>query len=96
MPILFLAVLLSCAIITVTNDMYAFVKPEREVTLVINKGQTVDEISQQLAQNGIVSNPFVFSSYVKSKGKIVELEKYQGEITLNSAMSYREILAVFI
>ena len=96
LPICFFAILLSCGTISVVNDMYAFIKPEREVTLLITGAQSVDEISGILGENNIISNPFCFSAYVKNKNKVAEILSFQGEITLNSKMSYREILAVFL
>jgi len=96
LPICFFAILLALAVLSVANDMYAFYKPVREVTVTITDVHTVDEISQLLFEKDIIYNPFCFSLYVKSKDKISELESFQGEITLSSNMSYREILAVFI
>lgn len=96
LPICFLAILFSCAIVSVANDMYAFVKPEREVTIVISEPCTLDQVSQILSDNDILNNPFCFTAYVKSKNKEDVVEKFKGEISLSSSMSYREILAVFI
>lgn len=95
LPICFLSILVSCAVVSVANDMYAFVKPEREVTLVISEPCTLDQISRILSDNDILYNPFCFVAYVKAKDRIAQIEAFRGEITLNSAMSYREILAVF-
>ena len=95
LPVCFLSIFLSGAIVSVTNDIYAFVKPDKEVTVIVPESGSIDEISQILYKNNVLNNPFCFSAYVKSKDKISQIENFSGEITLNSNMSYREILAFF-
>ena len=95
LPICFFAILISCAVISAANDMYAFVKPEREITILISEPCTLTQISRILSENDILYNPFFFVAYVKNKDKVNTIESFKGEITLNSCMSYREILAVF-
>ena len=73
--------------------MYAFVKDDREVTLWLEEPATLNEISRFLGQKKVVNNPAAFTLYVKSKNKVDTVEGFVGELTVNSKMSYREILA---
>ena len=83
-------------IISVVNDIYAFVKPRGEIEIFVPEGSTVDEIAEMLGKAGVVKNPFVFSIYVRSKDKSESLEGISGAILLDSSMSYREILGTMI
>ncbi|MBE6597019.1 MAG: endolytic transglycosylase MltG [Ruminococcaceae bacterium] len=95
LPLFFLSVLISALIVSVANDMYAFVKPQREITLEISESMELSEISDILADNGIISNPTVFSIYVLSKDAEERISEFSGTLSLNSSMSYREILRSF-
>ena len=66
------------------------------VTLEISKANTFGDICQMLGDYGVVNNPHIFNVYVLSKGRENAVDEFFGEITLNSNMSYREILALFI
>ena len=81
--------------VSVANDMYAFVKSAREVTLTVDAPMALEELSERLEREGIVANPTVFSLYVKAKGRGERMESFSGEVTLRSDMSYREILLAF-
>lgn len=87
---------LTGVIISVVNDLYAFVKPRGEIEIFVPEGSTVDEIAETLGKSGVVKNPFVFSIYVRSKDKSEALEGISGAILLDSSMSYREILGTMI
>ncbi len=89
------ALLLAGAFLSIANDMYAFVKPEKEVAIAVDSPLPLSELASRLEQAGVVSNPFVFCVYVKSKNKTDRLEAFSGQLSLNTAMSYREILAIF-
>ena len=72
--------------------MYAFIKDDRETTLYFSEPTTLDNFSKQLKAHGILRNPNVFKLYVISKGKQEIIETFTGEISLNAALSYRQIL----
>ena len=95
LPLCVLSLLISAAIISVANDMYAFVKSDVEVTVDIPEGSSVSEISDMLADEGILNNPELFTFYVKRKGKSEALESFSGALKVCASMSYREILALF-
>ena len=96
LPLCVLSVLLSGLFISVVNDIYAFVKEDRLVTIDINEQNTLEQISDMLLDSGIIKNKEIFCAYVKSKNKQAAVEEFVGEITLNTSMSYREILLSLI
>ena len=87
-----LSALIALAIISVANDMYAFVKSSEQVVLNVSEPLTLSELSKQLQSEGIIKNPTVFSMFVRSKGRADALESFSGEIALRRDMSYREIM----
>ena len=91
-PICLCALLLAAATVSVTNDMYAFVKPEQEVTLTVDSSIDAKELSELLGDAGVVKNPFAFELYLRSKGRSADVPYLRGEWTLNKNMSYREII----
>ncbi len=95
LPLFFLSILIAAMIISVANDMYAFVKPERDIILEITEEYELRDISRLLADNGVISNPTVFSIYVISKNARERVSDFSGTLSLNSNMSYREILRSF-
>ena len=91
-PLCLLSLLIACLVISVANDMYAFVKPDVEITVNIPSPMSDKQLSRLLQQNGVINNAAVFSLYLRSKGASEKLGNLSGEIKLNSNMSYREIL----
>lgn len=89
------ALLFAGLLVSLANDMYAFVKPEREVILNTETPTSLSSLSRTLSDMGVILNPTVFSLYVDSKGKRDTLEGFEGTLTLNSSMSYREIIEAF-
>lgn len=91
-PLCLCALFLAAAVISVTNDMYAFVKPDETVMLTVDSPLDADGLSGILGEMGVVKNPFVFKLYLKSKGKDGQIPDLHGQWTLNKNMSYREIV----
>lgn len=94
-PLTLLALLLSALLISLANDVYAFVKNDIPTTLYIDGFESIDGISKQLKNGGIIKNPNIFKLYVLSKGQQDTVESFSGEIKLNSNLSYRQILYEF-
>ncbi len=86
-----LALLLALLLLSVVNDMYAFVKPSGQVRIVLNS-TSLEDFSQLLQENGIVKNPHIFSLFVKAKKRQALVEGFSGELLLDRDMSYREIM----
>ena len=95
LPLCMLSFLICGLICSAANDIYAFVKKDKEISLYIEAPSSLDEISKALGKNGVVNNTAFFSLYVRSKGKEDKITAFTGEINLNSSMSYREILEAF-
>lgn len=92
LPLCVLSLLIAALVCSVANDMYAFVKREREITLNIDCPRSLEEFSKMLGDANAVYNPHVFMLYVKSKNKTELVEHFVGELNINENMSYREIL----
>ena len=78
--------------VTVINDIYAFVKPEKAIKIAFGQNITLGDAAYILEREGVIDNPTVFSLYVKAKGKEAIFYGDFAEIEFNSSMSYREIL----
>ena len=94
-PIFFLSLFLACLIISIGNDMFAFFKPKAEAVIEINSHCSLKELSHILEENDIISNPLVFSLYVKNNGAEDRVTEFTGRIELTSDMSYRELVQCF-
>ena len=86
------AAFFACLLISVTNDIYAFIKTEGEIILTVSSPLNVSDFSKLLHDNKIISNPTIFSLYLKSKDKTEIIEGFVGNVKLDRSMSYREIL----
>ena len=86
------AAFFACLLISVANDMYAFIKDTGEVVLTVSSPLSVSDFSKALHDNNVISNPHIFTLYVKSKNKADIIESFSGEADLDRSMSYREIL----
>ena len=94
-PLALVALLLAGAIISIANDMYAFVKQKHSATIFIEAESSVYKTAQLLEDNGIINNPAAFTLYVTSKDARDKILSFSGEIYLSASMSYREILRSF-
>lgn len=86
------AAFFACLLISVANDIYAFIKTEGEIILTVSSPLNVSDFSKLLHDNKIISNPTIFSLYLKSKDKTEIIESFVGNVKLDRSMSYREIL----
>ncbi|MBQ7384708.1 MAG: hypothetical protein IJV72_07975 [Clostridia bacterium] len=94
-PLFFLSLFLAAFIISAANDMYAFVKPEGSVKLRMSGDESLFSVSQRLEEAGVIGNPLVFSIYTMTRGAGDKISGFEGDIELDSSMSYREILRAF-
>ena len=95
LPLIFFSFVASALIISVANDMYAFVKPKNSAIILIESESSVYQTAQLLEDNGIINNPAAFTLYVASKNAREKISSFSGEIYLSASMSYREILRSF-
>ena len=95
-PLCFFSVFVAAAVISLSNDMYAFVKPDKTINVVFSEEpRSLYSTAKQLDDYGVIENPAIFSLYVKSKNAEERVSAFSGELELNSSMSYREILKSF-
>ena len=66
--VLLVGVLLAYGIILVGNDVFAFVKPDTAVEVVIPENATVDDIADILGEKEIIAYPSLFRLYAKFQG----------------------------
>lgn len=92
----FLGVLLAGVILSVFNDMYAFVKSDATLVWQIEEPLPLETVARKLQQEGIVENPHVLLWYARYRGLEEEVEGFAGEVKLSAQMSYREILRCFL
>lgn len=91
LPLCLVALLLAGAVISVANDVYAFVKPDAQITVNVS-APSVKELSSVLQDAGVIKNAFIFEIYLRRRGLEDELALLDGDLTLNSSMSYRELI----
>ena len=87
-----IAVFIALSVISVANDMYAFVKSDNTIQITLNSPTELTQLSKLLQREGIIKNPTIFVLFIKSKGRQEKLESFVGETTLRQNMSYREIM----
>lgn len=91
-----LSLLLAGILLSVINDLYAFVKPSLPVTLTLAEPLPLDQLCRLLSDHGVLSNPSVFQWYATKNGKKEALEQFRGSVELNASMGYRELLLAFL
>ena len=91
LPIALLALLITALILSVFNDIYAFIKKDTDVTLTVVTPCSLSDFSRLLQQEGVIKNPNVFKLYAIAKGKQHTVENFSGDLELNANMSYRQI-----
>lgn len=84
---------LSYFVITVGNDVFAFVKKDTEITLTIDEGTSVRELGTILEKNGVIKYDWAFAAYSKLRDKNPTL--VAGEYTVSPTMNYDQLLRVF-
>jgi|GEM_PF-193844 len=91
--VLLISVGLAVATIRAANDIFAFVKTEKEAEVTIPELATVSEIGDILAMNDLIEYPKLFDIYVGYKyRKVKNLAFKAGTYTLSSTMNYDEFV----
>ncbi len=89
-----LAAFASYYAITIANDVFAFVKPEREVVVDVPENATDKEIAYLLKKNDLIEYSWMFELYLIYKTDEGEQTVYiPGEKTLSSSMNYNQFIA---
>lgn len=91
--ILVVSVFISIFTIRIGNDFFAFVKSDEAIDVTIPEDATVDDITEILSDNGIISFPGIFKFYVNLKEDAPQY--VAGDYTISPAMSYDELRRAF-
>lgn len=96
--IITVSVALSVFAISGANDVFAFVKEERTVEVVIPEYVTTDELSEILGDAGAINFPWLFRLYcdVKNVDENPAYKFQSGNYTISTAMNYDTLLISFI
>lgn len=89
--ILLLSCVLSYYAVTMANDMFSFVKEEKEVSVEVKKKDTVEDIALKLEEEGIVKYPKLFKLFVDISEE-PDFFNY-GTYDLNTNMTYQQVTA---
>ena len=85
-------VFLAWKVIVGLMDYTGMAKKSHEADIVIDSTMNVDDIAETLHENGIIEMPWLFKTYVNMKD---EAEGFlDGEYTVNSTMSYSNIITL--
>lgn len=93
------AAFLSYFAISFVNDVFAFVKEDKEYTVTIPEYVTSDEMGDILGDAGVIKHPGVFKLYAKLKHIDEKEESYNfvpGTYTVNSNMNYDNLFLSFV
>ena len=90
--IILCAALLAFFTVSAANDLFAFVKPSENIIIELDAPLSLGKLSVYLQNSGVIENSFGFWLYAKLKDDGAILESFSGSITLNSDMSYRDII----
>ncbi len=87
------SVFLAVTIIFVGNDIFAFVKSDEVVEIVIPENTSLDDLAEILHENGVIEYPSVFKLYAVAKN---DNQKYvAGTYTVTPMMNYSFLLSEF-
>ena len=98
--VLVVSVLLAYGIILVANDVFAFVKSDAAVEVVIPENAVVDDIADILYENGVIEYPSLFRLYAKfqevdgldDEGNSIFIP---GTYTITPMKNYMQLLGAF-
>lgn len=87
------SVFLAVTVIFVGNDIFAFVKSDEIVEVVLPENTTLDDLAEILHENGVIEYPSVFKLYATVKK---DNQKYvAGTYTVTPMMNYEFLLSEF-
>ena len=90
------SIILSVAAIKIGNDVFAFVKEDKEITVNIKEGATLSDVARELKSEGVIKYPTIYKIYSKLR---MDKKSYYtggfvaGDHTLNSNLGYDKLIA---
>ena len=91
--VVIVSVVSAIAIILVSNDVFAFVKPDEAVEITLPEYTTLDELASILYRNDVIRYPKVFKYYAVFKKD--DQNYIAGDYTVSPMMNYKSLLAEF-
>ena len=85
-----ISLVLSLVAIFVANDVFAFVKKDAKIDIMVSENTTVSKLSKQLDEKGVVNYGTIFKLYTRMKGD--DKSVLAGSYTLNPTMDYGQIV----
>ncbi len=85
-------VFLAWKVIVGLMDYTGMAKRSHEADITITSGMNVDDIAEELHDNGIIEMPWLFKAYINFADKADGF--LNGEYTVNSQMSYKNIITL--
>ncbi len=83
--------------ITVANDIFAFVKSDKEIVVTVDDTTTFRQLASDLEHKGAVQYPLLFRIYnsFKNRDRETPQELEPGEYTLLANLNYDELISTF-
>lgn len=91
--VLVISVFASWTIIEVGNDVFAFVKSDEAVTVVIEEDMTAADVAFLLHENGIIKYPTMYELYIRLKKESTDY--LVGEYEISPSMNYGDLNDTF-
>lgn len=96
--ILYLAFVLVAAVycsyfaVTGINDMFALVSTDTEANITVSADTTVDDVINDLKEQGVIKYPWLFKLYCSVYGDGTDVELIEGEYTIPDSLNFSNIL----
>ena len=83
--------------ITIANDVFAFVKSDDEVTIVLEEGEDMGDLAKKLEKEGVISYPLVLRLYnsFKHRNSKTPQELVADTYVFEKNLNYDELIAKF-
>jgi len=91
--VIVISLFLGFFVISVGNDVFAFVKSQEEITVTIPENATVETVADILEENGIIKYPKIFTLFAKLKKD--DGEFIAGEYQVTPSTNYEMLLSAF-
>ena len=96
--IIYLAFVLVAAIycsyfaVTGINDMFALVSIEAEANITVTENTTIDDVTKDLKEQGVIKYPWLFKLYCEVYGDGTDVELIAGDYTIPDNLNFSNIL----
>ncbi len=91
--VLGISFIISVTVISVANDVFAFVKNDDTAIITVDENTTLSSLSAELKQQGIIKYPRIFEFYSKLRKKSEEYNV--GTYTVSANTGYDKLIATF-